>query len=251
MVACAALRTAPLAGQEDAARGGYHLDFGRLAWATPGDERRDRAALDSLVARLSRAPIPATSAALGRLLRQADPVAMLVSWHADYWHLLSALDTRDQRAGLVEDSLYHLQDSALALATVRLTAVDSARLAALLSVDPSLAPYRPFVMRVRHNAGRDAPRVANTPPSIGTAWQFPLYEQLLGRTSFGSVAGPAGPLDVRRQWLATQASPDSAVRREAFDKLYAGYAGIRDLLAFAVSVDGPWPERGSSQCRVP
>lgn len=77
-------------------------------------------------------------------------------------------------------------------------------------------------------------RAAAPLAAVATSWQFALYERLLDTVDFGTIAGPSGPLDVRRGWYAIQAMADSSIRAEAFDKLYAGYARHRDLLAFAL-----------------
>ncbi len=78
-------------GQTASGAARFHLDFARWAWPTPAAERRERGVLDSVLVqlyRLSRIP-PQSAPALRRMLVLADSAAMLVAWHANYWHVRS------------------------------------------------------------------------------------------------------------------------------------------------------------------
>ncbi len=116
----------------------------------------------------------------------------------------------------------------------QVAAFDQGQLQLLLGSDPTVARYRRFIEDVR-GAKPSTTSLQSAPlAAVATSWQFALYERLIDATDFGTVAGPAGPVDVRRGWYTIQASADSAARAAAFDKLYAGYAKNRDLLSFAL-----------------
>jgi oligoendopeptidase F len=163
-----------------------------LAAQARGDaaEALDRPVLDSLAAQIRRTPVPRTSAAFGRLLHRADSVAMLVRRDGDYWHLRSALDTRDRSSHLAEDGLYQLQDSVFAAVRRKLAALDRERIARFFAAAPALAKFRPFVDEARRDAARSSAPAGATLASVATGWQFDLYEQLIARTEFGAGAGP-------------------------------------------------------------
>lgn len=224
----------PLGAQSDHGSTPYRLDFARWAWASPQAERQDRAGVDALLARIhSSARMPLQSAVtLRRLLLLADSAAMLVGWHATYWHVRSSLDTRDREGVSQENSLYQALGSALDAASSQIAKIDAARVRGFLS-DPTVAHYRSFIEDARRPKSAIPPQ-AGPLVNVATSWQFDLYERLLDATDFGTVPGPSGRLDVRRDWYGIQADGDSATRREAFDKLYAGYGRIRDLLSFAL-----------------
>ncbi len=211
-----------------------HVDLARHSWATPAAERRDRtalqAALDSLAADSATAP-PTP----GRLLSRLDLLARasrMAARHGDYFHLRAAVDNTDQASAREEDAVY----APLARAEARLrgavAALDGPALERLVAAEPRLAPYRDYLAEQRRLGARPLPEHAAELGTLATSWQFPLYQRVLEDTDFGTVPGPDGPLDVRKQRSAIGASPDSAVREEGFRKLAAGYARHRDLYAY-------------------
>ena len=234
-LACAVgLSCAPAARAESTP--GVHVDLARLAWATPEAERRDRTLLEATLDSLRRESGAATLDAPGllHLLRLADRTRRLAGWHGDYYHLRAALDTRDQASAQAEDDLHLAEEKGFESLRARLAQLDGAAPGRFLAQEPRLAPYRHFIDEQRRlGEHRLAPGAAEL-GSLATSWQFPLYERLIERTDFGTVPGPQGPLDVRRQRIAIAASPDSAVREEGARRLAAGYAQSRDLFAFTL-----------------
>jgi oligoendopeptidase F len=213
-----------------------HVDLAKLAWATPEAERGDRRVLEATLDSLKReaGATPLTSARLLRLLRLADRASTLAEWHGDYYHLRAALDTRDLAKAQEENAISIARDKAFESLHARLARLDDAALRRFLAQEPGLVPYRYFIAEQRRLGARPlAPRAAEL-GSLATSWQFPLYQRLIARTDFGTVQGPQGPLDVRRQRIAIAASPDSAVRNEGARKLAEGYASSRDLFAFTL-----------------
>jgi len=236
LLACAALLPGgPRSAGADAPPPG-HVDLARLAWAGPAAERADRATLDATLDSLRREADGAalTAPRLLRLLRLADRARTLTAWHADYYHLRAALDTRDLESPRAEDALETATDRAFEPFQARIAGLDEATLRGWLEQEPGLAPYRPFLAERRRQGARALAPGAAELGTAATGWQFPLYQRLVERTDFGTVTGPDGPLDVRRQRIAIAASPDSALREEGMRKLVAGYARERDLYAFTL-----------------
>ena len=235
VLAClAALACAP-AAQSDSAPA-WHVDLAKLAWATPEAERLDRRALEATLDSLRREAVAPTLTAprLLHLLRLADRASTLTSWHGDYYHLRAALDTRDLESAKAEDALYLDTGKALESLRARLGKLDPAALGRFLAQEPRLFPYRFFIAEQRRLGARAPAPGAAELGALATSWQFPLYQRLIERTDFGTVQGPQGPLDARRQRIAIAASSDSAVRNEGARRLDEGYARSRDLFAYTL-----------------
>jgi oligoendopeptidase F len=100
---------------------------------------------------------------------------------------------------------------------------------------PELRAYRFALSDIRRSAPRvpahDAEVVQELTPEI-IGWQSPLYQQLIDRTDFGSVEGQSRALDVLRDRTAIASDSERSVRRQGYQKLYAGFARQRDLYAF-------------------
>ena len=235
VLACvAALACVPAAHADSPAA--YHVDLARLAWATPEAERRDRRVLETTLDSLRREADATTLTAsrLLHLLRLADRASTLTRAHDDYYYLRAALDTRDLASAQEEDVLTIARDKGFESLRARLVKLDEAALGRFLAQEPRLVPYRHFIADQRRLGARPLAPGAAELGSLATSWQFPLYQRLISRTDFGTVKGPQGPLDVRRQRIAIAASPDSAVREEGASRLAEGYAQSRDLFAFTL-----------------
>lgn len=234
-LACAAALCGAPAARADSPPA-CHVDLAKLAWATSEAERRDRRTLEATLDSLRRevGATMLTAPRLLHLLRLADRASTLTGWHGDYYHLRAALDTRDLASAQEEDTLSIARDKAFESLRARLVKLGGATLWRLLAQEPRLVPYRSFIAdQQRLGERRLAPGAAEL-GSLATSWQFPLYQRLIERTDFGTVPGPQGPLDVRRQRIAIAASPDSALREQGASRLAAGYAQSRDLFAFTL-----------------
>jgi oligoendopeptidase F len=201
-----------------------HVDLARHDWATPEDERRDRVALDEAIQAMKGPEAlgsPLGAASLLRSLRLYSRACGLASVHGDYFHVRAAMDTGDRESATREDTIAaRLEDGRRGL-TRALGAVDERTLDGWLAAEPGLAPYRDFLVAERRLA-------AHAGDGTQAASQFDAYQRLVQETDFGTVPGPGGPLDVRRQRSAVDASPDSAVREAGARLLAAGYARHRD-----------------------
>jgi oligoendopeptidase F len=214
----------------------HHVDLARWAWATPADERVARRDLDAARDSLEEAvrAAPASGERLLGILRLADRTRALTRTHGDYFHVRAAMDTHDEASARAEDSLATATDQAFEALRSMLSGVDERSLAALFAREPRLAPYRAFVEESRRRSARPLAPEAAALAALATSWQFRQYQRLVERTDFGTVTGPDGPLDVRRQARAIQTSPDSALRDQAMAKVAAGYASQRDLYALTL-----------------
>ena len=235
VLACAAALSCAPAARADTTPA-CHVDLARLAWATPEAERRDRRTLEATLDSLRREAGAAvlTAPRLLHLLRLADRAGTLAEWHGDYYHLRAALDTRDLANAQEENAISIARDQAFEPLHARLAKLDAARLGGFLDREPRLVPYRDFIVEQRRLGARPLAPGAAELGTLATSWQFPLYQRLIERTDFGTVQGPQGPLDVRRQRIAIAASPDSTARNEGARKLAEGYARSRDLFAFTL-----------------
>jgi oligoendopeptidase F len=134
----------------------------------------------------------------------------------------------------VEDSLSTAEDTTFAAVRAMLSRLSERSLRDFFAHEPRLTAYRSFVDESRRRGMQKLAAGAEELASQTTSWQFRLYQNLVQRTDFGTVRGPNGPLDVRRQRSAIGTSPDSALREQGFAKLSEGYARNRDLYAFAL-----------------
>jgi oligoendopeptidase F len=116
--------------------------------------------------------------------------------------------------------------------------VEAATLARYLAAEPGLASYGPAIEMERrwkpHLLPLETEQALDLLSPVTRDWQYDLYDTLIARTAFGTVAGRDAALDVRRQRAAIAADPDPSVRRAGFERYYAGFAAQRDLYAFAL-----------------
>jgi oligoendopeptidase F len=213
-----------------------HIDLARHAWPTGEAERGARGVLDATLDSLTRAcaPAPATGAGWLQALELAGRARRLAERHGDYLHVRAAMDNRDLESARAEEAIYASLGKAEERLRGVLVGLDSTALERRFAEEPRLAPWRDFIREQRRLGARPLAPAAAELGTLATSWQFPLYQRIVGETDFGSVPGPAGPLDVRRQRIAIAASPDSTVRETGFQMLAAGYARHRELYAFTL-----------------
>jgi oligoendopeptidase F len=156
------------------------VDLARWAWASPAAERADRAVLtatlDSLV-RAAGTPLD-SGAKLRDLLRLADRTRTLTRGHADYLHVLSSIDTRDEASARGEDSLSNAEDQAFARVQDVLQHAEVRDVESWLADDPRLERYRAFIAESCRRSHRPLSANEQELATQATAWQFRLYQQL-------------------------------------------------------------------------
>lgn len=235
----AGLPQAAQAQDATASHAPYRIDFARAFYPSPSAEVADRATLVAQADSLGRSvsTMPRSPAALEHGLRLADRVAASLRRHEVYLHLRAATNTLDVESGRAEDSLVAAIGARTAGVESALLAIDSATFEVFVAARPSLAVYR-FAVAAAHPEPRPLSRSADSavrtlyPLAIG--WQGSLYQRLLDRTTWPTVTGSAGRLDVYRQRGAIAHDPDPAIRVAGRRALDSTFATQRDLYAFAL-----------------
>jgi len=171
------------------------------------------------------------------VMRQSDAVQTLFARHEHYLHLRCAQNRKDASCD-ADHALESDVDAKTAFLGPEILAIPEDRLNAFFHQEPALAAYRFTLSGIR----RDAPHLLSGPeqslldqfqPQIAD-WQYDLYQQIVAGISFGTVKTKSGEFDVVRQRNLIAADPDGRVREEGFKRRFAGFAGQRDLLAFAL-----------------
>ena len=103
---------------------------------------------------------------------------MLTRWHADYLHVLSSIDTRDEASARGEDSLFNAEDQAFARVQDALQRADTAAVGSWLARDPRLGHYRAFIAESCRRSSKPLSRNEQELATQATSWQFRLYQQL-------------------------------------------------------------------------
>src|SRR4051812_22528887 len=178
---------------------------------------------------------PRSSQDLLAVLRIADSAILESRRQGAYFGLRAARDVHDAEAEAWGDSVSRVS-GAIAVALSRsVVAIPQRTLDRWLTASAELGAYRFALLDMRRSAPRlpahDAELVQELAPEI-TGWQSPLYQQLVDRTDFGSVQSGARTLDVWRDRTAIASDSSRSVRREGYQKLYAGFARQRDLYPF-------------------
>lgn len=214
------------------------VDQSRYHFKTPEDEVSARAELNTALQQMGRFKGQINSAAqLLDALRSYDAVRRLFAKHEAYLHLRCSLDRKD-RACDADHALESEVKAKTAFLDLEILAISEDRLSGFLSEEAGLAQYRFALGDIRRDPQHQLPEPEQSlldqlQPQIAD-WQYDLYEQVVGSIVFGTVQTPTGPLDVIRQRNLIATNRDGRVREEGFKKRYAGFAGQRDFLAFAL-----------------
>jgi len=218
----------------------YHLDFARHYFATPAAEVAARSALDARLKTLEalRGKVASSPETLLQALRLEEQARVDFSRHLEYLHLRHAVDTRDEQSSTDESALEAELARRTSFLDGELLALDAATFERFAVKAPALAPYRFAVGQVQRRREHTRPvaeeELLSTLGPLATEWPSDLYDTLLDHVPFGTVATPAGPLDVRRQRAAIAQNADRAVREAGFKQRYAALATQQDLFAFTL-----------------
>ncbi len=218
----------------------YHLDFARHYFATPAAEVAARQALDARLKTLEalRGKVASSSATLLQALRLEEQARIDFSRHLEYLHLRHAVDTRDEQSATDESALAAELARRTSFLDGELLALDAATFERFAAQTPALAPYWFAVEQVRRRREHTRPvaeeELLSTLGPLAAEWPSDLYDTLLDHVPFGTVATPAGPLDVRRQRAAIAQNADRQVREAGFMQRYAALATQQDLFAFTL-----------------
>jgi oligoendopeptidase F len=218
----------------------YHLDFSRHYFSTPAAEVAARQALDARLKRLEalRGKVAGSPETLLQALHLEEQARVDFSRHLEYLHLRHAVDTRDAQSAADESALAAELAKRTSFLEDELMSLDAATFERFAAQEPALAPYRFAVEQARRRREHTRPvaeeELLSTIGPLAAEWPSDLYDTLLDHVPFGTVATPAGPLDVRRQRAAIAQNADLAVREAGFKQRYSALAAQQDLFAFTL-----------------
>jgi len=213
-------------------------DLSRYYFKTPAEEVAARTELNAALDQMSRFKGQLNSAPqLLGVLRQDDVARKLYAKHERYLHLRCALNRKDVACD-ADNSLASDVGAKTAFLDPEVLAIPEDRMRVFFDEEPALAGYRFALSGIRRGQAHLLPESEQAlldqfQPQIGD-WQYDLYDQIVAGISFGTVQTSSGPLDVERQRNLISTDPDGRVREEGFKRRLAGFAGQRDLLAFAL-----------------
>ena len=213
-------------------------DLARYYFASPAAELAARADLDKALAQLGALKGKISSSTqLLEALRTYDTVRNLFAKHEGYLHFICSQNRKDAACD-ADEKIQSDVNSKTAFLAPEILDISKDRLRDFMTEEPALARYRFALADMR----RDAPYTLPGPeqalldefqPHIAD-WQYDLYQQIVAGIPFGKVNTKSGELDVIRQRSLIAADSDPKVREEGFQRRYSGFAGQRDLFAFAL-----------------
>lgn len=223
----------------DAAR--YHIDLARYYYPSPEAERAAREDLERTFTELEsfRGRSTESAATLLAALRARDVAE--VEWMRHYTHLFlrHAIDTRDGASGEQASDLdaEFTRRSEFLWREIGELAPDVFE--RYTAQEPAIAIYAAAVAAARRDQPHRLPlateEALDSLSPVVRDRPYDLWQALVSRTDFGSVAAAGGTLDVLRQRSAIANDADPDVRRAGFERYYAGFATQRDLYAFALT----------------
>jgi oligoendopeptidase F len=169
-----------------------------------------------------------------RAFQLQDEVLTQFSRLYDYFYLKFAIDTTNRPSLEESEKLEAEVTRRTAFLDAELRQLDERTFSILTASAPSLEKYR-FAAREKQ---RSRPFALSVPEEellqsllpFVTGWPYELYQNLLERTSFETVAG----LNPQKQWERLARNPDRDVRKAAFENRFKGFEKQRDLYAFAL-----------------
>ena len=213
-------------------------DLARYYFASPDAEIAARSDLDSALAHLGsfRGQINTGQRLLGAL-ESYEEVLKLYRRHETYLRLRCSQNRKDPACD-ANAKLESEVNEKTAFLSSEILAIPEAQLRGFQSTEPGLKPYQFALEDIRHDSphtlsGTEQAFLDRLQPEIAD-WQYDLYEQILAGISFGTVETPTGSLDVARQRNLLASHADAHIREEAFKRRLDGFAGRRDLFAFAL-----------------
>jgi oligoendopeptidase F len=237
LLSCLAIRVT-IADAQTAPSTPFSADLARYYFASPEAEIAARTDVDSALKRLRTFHGQINSGErLLNALQSYEDVQKIYRRHETYLRLRCSQSRKDS-ACASNAQLGSEVNAATAFLFPEILAIPEAQLQAFQASEPGLKPYQFALEDIRRDSAHMLPGTEEAfldrlQPET-TDWQYDLYEQILAGISFGTVDTPAGPLDIIRQRNLLASHADASVREEAFKRRLAGYAGRRDLLAFAL-----------------
>ena len=221
--------------------GKYRFDFARNFFPSPEAETAERKKALAYIDELEKLKGRSTASAdnLYRALELFDKVQAGIYRHASYLYLRYAVNTKDE-ASLNEASLLWAEVAKrTSFLQQEMMALDDAAAARLVRQKPELKAYSFVIESARryapHTLSLKEEELLSELTPLMKDWTVELFQKTRDRTQFGTVLAGGRELDVYKQDLDIENSPDRAVRESGFKKRYAGFASQRDLYAFTLS----------------
>ncbi|MFC5743117.1 M3 family metallopeptidase [Dyella tabacisoli] len=177
----------------------------------------------------------ADAQALLNYLHHAESLLVACRRHSAYLHLRSAMDIEDR---VTADALDQVDNAAGRLATATRTTLrglGTAGFAKVVAAEPALGRYAYLQQQAVRGLPHELPEAQQTildevaDPATTAFWT--LYQQTRRSTDFGKVRMADAEWDVDKDAKALAINPDRAVRRDAWQRRWDGYAGRADIYA--------------------
>lgn len=220
--------------------GRYHFDFSRTLYASDSVARADRDALRRAAASLDRrgSDRERSARALLSALQSADSLDRALARQYAYLSLRPRIDTRDTSANTQLTELLQSAGGSSGQVMAAVMALDDTTWARLIRQSPGLARYG-FAREQarRQRSPRALPRSAETDSlrQLATGWGPAQFNATLASITFGTVAAPEGPLDVRSQSGAIYNHPVRTVREAGMRANWRGFGAKRDTFALILT----------------
>jgi oligoendopeptidase F len=218
----------------------YTFNFERNFFPSPEAEKAERGTYTKALNDFEnlRGKVAVSTGNLLHALQLYDIVMVEFMRHYTYHYLRYAVNTTDMTSKTIFSRLEAEFAKRTAFLRQELIQIDQSVLDRFLVQKPELEVYRFAVESAQryqaYTLSLEAESILSITSPVTSEWEYGLYEFLLQRTTFGSVATQDSKLDVLRQRVAIASHPDHAVRLAGFKKLYAGYASQRDLYAYTL-----------------
>lgn len=224
---------------EDQAR--YRFDFKKNFFPSDAAFQKALKTLDKEVAEIEalKGKVIATPQNLYRATKLSDDFGVLFGRAYVYQYLQYAINTKNtgprDKAAELETRL----EPRLAFVTTETQKLTPAQLDKYIREYPPLKVYRYAISEALrskpHTLSLKEEELLGKTANLMTKWQEDEYDLLLDRYPWGKVKESDGTeLEVRQDEQQIANSKNRDVRREGFEKLYAGMKAERDLAAFVL-----------------
>jgi oligoendopeptidase F len=211
----------------------YSIDQTRY-FASPEIESAQRKQLFKEAAEIP-ARAPDDPQALAEFLRHAEDLLSRLQRHQSYLHLRASRDLEDQADAEADDQATDAMDSVVVAVGAAMRALGATAFTKAAAANPPLHRYAYLVSSAERNVAHELPKEqeaiihALADPAAANAWT--LYQQTVRSTPFAKISTPSGELDARKDASLWMLNPDRAVRQEAWQKRWDGYASRADVYA--------------------
>ena len=219
----------------------YHLNFERLFFRTPAEEREGYAELQQMITRLEgyKGHLAQSGEILFNALLLEDSILVQQSLHDAYLYMRFAVNTADIESSNREGELSAEVNGRTQFLQNELMQLTDDDLVRLFREKPTLESYRFEIESARRDRAYTLPlaeeeRLTKLSPFI-TDWQYEWYQHLLERIPFTTIPTTGGrSLNVWSDRGVIANDPDRKVREEGFKERFRDLSKERDMFALVL-----------------